>query len=146
MISPVSSWLILGRMKCGTGEEFVCLYYLLFRPVVKTPTTMATTVNPWAKIRPRIISWDCLVFPWWKARRPYISTPAVPKKPGKETACHKLVTEEDYEQGLKIKKIEKTHTGRGRLHSSEWYTEITYGFSTFILRVHILSRIEITNI
>lgn len=54
-----------------------------FRAVTNTPTTMATTVKPWAKIRPLISSWDCLVLPWWKARSPHVRAPAVPKHPGR---------------------------------------------------------------
>lgn len=65
----------------GRGVEYV-LHCLGFKAVAKTPKMIATTVKPWAKMRPLISSWDCLVFPWWKARSPYISAPAVPKQPG----------------------------------------------------------------
>lgn len=64
------------------GESCSVFHGLDLTAVVTTPKMMATTVKPWAKMRPLIKSCDCLVFPWWKARRPYISAPAVAKQPG----------------------------------------------------------------
>lgn len=64
------------------GESCSVFHGLDLTAVVTTPKMMANTVKPWAKMRPLIKSCDCLVFPWWKARRPYISAPAVAKQPG----------------------------------------------------------------
>lgn len=66
--------------------DWLDLHSLRFTAVTTTPKIMATTVKPWAKIRALIDSWDCLVFPWWKERRPYIRAPAVPKQPGEHRA------------------------------------------------------------
>lgn len=59
----------------------VCLHCLGFKDEAKIPKIMATTVKPWAAIRPLISNWDCLFFPRWKARRPYSRAPAVAKQP-----------------------------------------------------------------
>lgn len=54
----------LGLM---SEPSFHCLG---FSAAAATPTIMATTVNPWAKMRVRMSNWDWRVFPCLKARRP----------------------------------------------------------------------------
>ena len=76
---------IINLISVCIGHGIHCsLHCLGFSWVANTPNIMANTVKPWAKIRPLINSWDCLVLPWWKARSPYARAPAVPRQPGRE--------------------------------------------------------------
>lgn len=62
---------------------FVCIDYFfdLSSSVIPTPTTKATTVNPWAAMRARIIICDIRRSPLLKLYRPYVRAAAVKRHP-----------------------------------------------------------------
>lgn len=90
-----------------------------FSAVAATPTIIATTVKPWAKIRALISSWDCRVLPRLKALRPQINAPAVPKQPEEED--HREITAISFDCIIQNKNFYHTYT-----FNAKWFVLIEF--------------------